>query len=75
MALVCIHETEDVREALVITNMLEAYGLYASVSGLDLAYLVGGIIPPLANIRIMVSDQDVEAARAFIGQAGANSDG
>ena len=66
MSLVCIHETENASEALVIKSTLEAYGLFVSAAGLDIAQQFQVTIPPLTTIRIMVSEIDEAAARAII---------
>ena len=69
MTLVCVHETEDTVEALVIKSALEAYGMFVSTHGLDTAQQLQITIPPLTTIRIMVSDEDAAAARELISQA------
>jgi hypothetical protein len=66
MALVCIHETLDIQEALVVKAALDAYGIFASTHGLDLAYLTGGGIPPVSMIRILVSEEESDAARTLV---------
>ena len=69
MPLVCIHETYDASEALVIKSALEAYGMFVAVAGLDIAQQLQVTIPSVTTMRIMVSGEDEAAARALISEA------
>ena len=70
MSLVRIYETSDVQEALIIRATLEAYGIFVSTAGIELAQQIPGLLPsPFGTIGILVSDLDEETARQLLQQS------
>ena len=69
MPMVSLCSTTDISEALVIRSALEAYGVHATLLGVELSQQIPGTIGALNTITVTVSDSDLELAQQIVGQA------